>query len=231
MAIAFKQQNNVGAGSGSNLAAPFTFAIAAGDLLLVAVTFNNGQTVSQVADTLGNVYTLIKSQNLVNGATLSTYFCYSNAAALANANTLTVTFTGAITFARLNISAYSGLTGNPNTSNGNAASSGTIDAGGINTANPNELILLWAVIDTTGTAFTPSAGFTKRLDDTTQALADSFVNSAGAQNPTFGITVSQPWAGIAAAFKQFIPNSVKPFGVSSVIQLGTLRDIPLELDE
>lgn len=104
-------QNAEGAtsASGGSIAGTFGSNNTAGRFLYVTVSWDPpaGETISSLADTLGNSYIFVASATIVSsGQVMSVYYV---PACLGGANTVTATFSGNVTNRRIQVSEYSGL--------------------------------------------------------------------------------------------------------------------------
>src|SRR5262249_41206970 len=106
--ITFVQVNSTTPQSSpSSVSVSYNAAQTAGDLNVVVVGWNDGtHTVSSVADSKGNVYSLAVGPTVFSGLSQSIYYAKNIAAAAAGANTVTVTFNGATPFPDIRILEY-----------------------------------------------------------------------------------------------------------------------------
>ena len=162
---------------------PFSAAQTAGDLSVVVVGWNNSSaTVSSVSDSSGNPYFLAVGPTQVSGAiSQSIYYAKNVLGAAANANAVSVKFSGSAAAPDIRILEYSGLnTTSPldvlAAASGSSASSATPSA---TTTNPNDLII-GANIVVSSTAG-PGAGFTERILTSPDGdiVEDKLVSAAG----------------------------------------------------
>src|SRR4029077_12583210 len=89
---------------------PYTLAQRSGDLNVVVVGWSDSTAkVISVLDSMGNAYSLAAGPLIQTGvATQAIYYAKNIAAAAANVNTVTVTFTAAAKYADIRIAEYSG---------------------------------------------------------------------------------------------------------------------------
>ncbi len=185
---------------------PFTAAQTAGNLNVVVVGWNDSTAaVSTIMDTKGNVYTPAVGPTVQTGvATQSIYFAKNIAAATANGNSVTVTFTTGANFPDIRIAEYSGLdTASPlDVSLGAQGNSATTSSGAVTTTNANDL-LIGANLIQTGTTGAGS-GFTSRIITPQDAdiLEDRIVTATGSYTATAPISPSAQWIMQIVAFKR-----------------------------
>src|SRR5262245_49394758 len=139
-AIAFVQVNSATPQTNSTtVAIPFTAAQTAGNLNVVVVGWNDATAqVQSVVDSRGNVYLRAVGPTVMTGAaTQSIYYAANIAAAPANGNTVTVTFSQAAAFADVRIAEYSGVsTVNPvDVTAAATGTSATSNSGAVTTTN------------------------------------------------------------------------------------------------
>ena len=171
----------------SSVTATFASAQTAGDINLFIVGWADfTSTVSSVTDSKGNVYTLAVGPTRSSGnASQSIYYAKNIASAVANANTVTVTFSTAVAYPDLCILEYSGVsTTTPVDVSAAAASTGTaLDSGAMATTVANDWIVLGDYIQHGTTS--EGGGFTERLyDDDSQVAADAIEGTAGTYHAT-----------------------------------------------
>ena len=190
--------------SPTSVSATFTSAQIAGDLNVVAVGWNNSTaTVSTVADTIGNTYTLAVGPTVISGtASQSIYYAKNIAAAAAGANSATVTFSAAAAYPDIRVLEYRGA--NPNNPvDVTAASSGSSTAsssGSATTTHAPDLIFGATLVQTQTTG--PGSGFTSRILTTPDGdiAEDQMVTSIGSYSATAPVSPSGPWIMQMVAF-------------------------------
>jgi fibronectin type 3 domain-containing protein len=229
IAIAYVQSNSVSPSTTvSTMSAPFTAAQAAGDLIVVGLSWGGGVTVSSVTDTKGNTYALAVGPTTFSGAASAIYYAKNIVAAAAGANTVTVTFSAATGTPDLRIAEYSGInTTSPlDVTSASTGTSATSSSGAATTANANDL-LVGANAVLSGTAGA-GAGFTSRQISTFDGniLEDRVVSATGAYSATATLSSSAAWIMQMAAFKgaggstdTIAPST--PTGVSAVAASST----------
>ena len=162
-AIAFVQVNSATPQTNSTtVAVPYTAAQTAGNLNVVVVGWNDATAqVQSVVDSRGNVYQKAVGPTVMTGqATQSIYYAAGIAAAPANGNTVTVTFSQAAAFADVRIAEYSGIaSANPvDVTAATTGTSTTSNSGAATTTNANDLIVGANIVQTlttaAGTSFT-----------------------------------------------------------------------------
>src|SRR5580765_5562581 len=145
-AISFVQVNSATPqSSAATVTVRYTSAQTAGDLNVVVVGWNDATAqVTSVSDTLGNSYVSAVGPTVRAGtATQSIYYAANIAAAGANANTVTVTFSTPAVTADIRIAEYRGVaTSNPvDVTAAAQGSSSTSSTGSATTASANDLLV------------------------------------------------------------------------------------------
>jgi hypothetical protein len=144
--IRFVQQNYALFSSPpSTVKVTFTDAQTAGNLNIVVVGWKDTTaTVTSVADSRGNTYTLALGPTQFSGAlSQSIYYAANIAVAGAGANTVTVTFSTAVNFPDIRIIEFSGvITSSPvDVTAGASGNSATSSSGSAATTNAYDLII------------------------------------------------------------------------------------------
>lgn len=155
-------------GSSSTVASPAQ-SHASGNLIVVGVRWyrNSAQDVSSVADTAGNTYTLISSQDQASDR-IELWYAYN---VTGNAsNVVTVTFTAAATYRVICVAEYSGVATSftPHDVTPTGAGGGgstTIATGSFSTSQTDELLLSFSQTAAIGTTWTPDTGYTSQVQD------------------------------------------------------------------
>jgi chitodextrinase len=203
-AIAYVQSNSASPSTTvSSVGVPFTAAQSAGDFIVIGVSWGSSASISSVADTKGNVYTLAVGPTTFSGAASAIYYAKNIVAATAGANTVTVTFNTATGTPDLRVAEYSGIdTTNPlDVTVVSTGTSATSSSGSATTTNANDLLIgSNAVLSGTSGAGT---GFTKRQISTFDGniLEDEIVSSTGAYTASAPLISSAAWIMQLAAFK------------------------------
>ena len=178
--------------SGTTLAIAYGSNVTAGNLLVCHIYANHG--ISGVADSRSQTFT--SAVNVTDGATYSlATFYYANTTG--GADTVTVTFAGAITYASLQCSEYSGVAtsspldkfaSNSQTTPGTGANA--VTSGSVTTTTDGQLIVGWSTALTVGAGTTSAGtGFTGRTNVFGDTLCEDQVQtSAGAIAATFTST-------------------------------------------
>lgn len=192
--------------SGTTIALAYDSNVTAGSLLVAFVYANHG--ISGVADSRSQTWS--SAVNVTDGATysLATYYFHNTTA---GANTVTVTFAGAVTYASLQIAEYSGVaTSSPldKTASNSQTAPGTgtdaITSGSVTTTTDGQLILGWTTALTVG-AGTVSAGtgFTGRINVFGDTLFEDRVqSSAGSVSATFtGTNATSDYITLVSTYK------------------------------
>jgi chitodextrinase len=212
-AISYVQSNSVSPNNSSlsTLSSTFTSAQTAGNFNVVAVGFgsNTAVGISSVTDSKGNTYTLAVGPTFTNwggaatGGTTAIYYAKNIVAAAAGANTVTVTFAGAVGFPDIRMAEYSGIdTTSPLDVTAASTGTGTLsNSGSVSTSNANDLLVgsNWVLSGTTG----PGTGYTQRQISGWDGdiLEDQIVSTVGAYSATAPISPSASWIMQLAAFK------------------------------
>lgn len=178
--------------SGTTLAIAYGSNVTAGNLLVCHIYANHG--ISGVADSRSQTFT--SAVNVTDGATYSlATFYYANTTG--GADTVTVTFAGAITYASLQCSEYSGVAtsspldkfaSNSQTTPGTGANA--VTSGSVTTTTDGQLIVGWSTALTVGAGTTSAGtGFTGRTNVFGDTLCEDQVQtSAGGIAATFTTT-------------------------------------------
>jgi hypothetical protein len=183
----------------------FNAAQAAGDLNVLVVGWNDSTaSVSSVADSKGNAYTLSIGPTIVSGAlSQSIYYAKNIAAAAAGANTVTVTFSTAAASPDIRIVEYSGADpNNPvDVTAANTGISATSSSGSATTTNATDLIFGANIVLTTTTG--PGSGFTSRLLTSPDGdiAEDEAVSATGSYSATAPLSSSGSWIMQMVAFR------------------------------
>ncbi len=204
--IAFVQSNSVTPQSPqTTVTVTYTAAQTLGNLNVVVVGWNDSTaTVSSVSDSRGNGYALAAAAVVQSGtASQAIYYAKNISAAVAGANTVTVTFSVAAAFPDIRIAEYSGLdTVNPlDVSVGAQGTTTTSNSGSVTTSSANDLLVGANLVQSSSLA--AGAGYTNRgitLQDG-DILEDRVVTVAGSYNATAVLDRVQAWIMQMAAFR------------------------------
>ena len=183
--------------SNPSLGIPYTLAQTGGDLNVVVVGWaDSTSNVSSVTDTMGNSYTLAVGPTVHPGyETQSIYYARNIAAALANGNTVTVTFNAAAAYPDIRILEYSGA--DPNSPvDVVAAGTGTnspTNSGPATTTNGSDLLFGASEVWTSNTG--AGAGFTTRIltQPDHDFIEDEMVMTTGSYSATAPLNNPGPW--------------------------------------
>jgi hypothetical protein len=203
--IAFVQANSATPQiAQSVVTVPFTAAQTLGNLNVVVVGWNDSTaTVNSVVDSSGNVYAIAAAPVIQAGtASQAIYYAKNIFAATAGANTVTVTFSVAASFADIRIAEYSGLdTVSPlDVAVGAQGNSAASDSGLAAISGTNDLLIGANLVQSTSTA--AGTGFTSRVLTTDgDILEDRIVAVAGSYSATVALDKIQPWIMQMVAFK------------------------------
>lgn len=175
--------------SGTSINLAYGSNVTAGGLLVCYINANHG--ISGVADSRSQTFTA--AVNVTDNATYSlAIFYYANTTA--GADTVTVTFLGAITYASLQCSEYSGVaTSSPldkfasNSQTDPGTASNAVTSGSVTTTTDGQLIVGWTSALVVGTeTITAGTGFTGRTNVFGDTLHEDQVQAtAGAIAATF----------------------------------------------
>jgi hypothetical protein len=191
--------------SPSTVNVAYTAAQSAGNLNVVVVGWNDSTaTVSSVTDTAGNVYTLAVGPTAISGVeSQSIYYAKNIAAAAANANVVTVTFSGAAAYPDIRALEYGGADPvNPidvtAASSGNSSSS---SSGSVTTTNASDLLFGANLVQSTTSG--PGTGFTSRLLTVPDSdiAEDEFVTAIGSYSATAPDSPANAWIMQMVAFR------------------------------
>ena len=202
--IAYVQGAYETAATGTAVTVKYASAQTAGDLNVVVMAWvSSTPTVQSVTDTMGNTYVAGGTATLDSGVgAQQIYYAKNIKSAAANANTVTITFSAAITDSDVRIVEYSGI--DPvNAFDGGVGASGTGTAqnsGSLKTTNANDLLVAGNFLDGENTAV--GTGFTLRL--TTgydEIVEDEVVTAVGSYSATATQNVNGYWLMQMAAFR------------------------------
>ena len=191
--------------SPTTVSATFAGAQTAGDLNVVAVSWNNTTaTVSSIADSKGNTYVAAVGPTTISGVASQTiYYAKNITPAAAGSNTVTVTFNGAAAYPDLRILEYSGA--DPNTpvdvTSGSTGNSTTSTSAAVTTLNANDLLFAANIVQTTTTA--AGSGFTNRMITSPDGdiAEDRLVAATGSYSATATVGPAGPWIMQMVAFR------------------------------
>jgi fibronectin type 3 domain-containing protein len=182
----------------------FNAAETAGDLNVVVVGWNDAtHTVSSVADSKGNLYTLAVGPTVFSGLSQSIYYAKNIAAATAGSNTVTVTFNGAAAFPDIRILEYNGadLSTPVDVTATGTGSSATSSTSAVTTTNTNDLLFAANLVATGTTG--PGTGFTNRVITVTDGdiAEDRLVAATGSYSASAPMVSSGAWIMQMVAFR------------------------------
>jgi len=181
----------------------FTAAQTAGDLNVVVVGWNDTTAVvNSVTDSRGNTYAPAVGPTLGNNLTQTIYYAKNIGAAVAGANTVTVTFSPAAAYPDIRIVEYSGADpNNPvDVTAGSSGNSATTSSGSAVTTNPTDLLFGANIVWTTTTG--AGSGFTQRLFTPDGDIAeDEMVKATGSYSASASLNQSGPWVMQMVAFR------------------------------
>ncbi len=188
----------------ASVAVRYASAQQQGDLNVVVVGWNDSTaTVTSVTDAAGNSYVRAAGPTVMNGvASQAIYYAAGIAGSAANANLVTVAFSGAAIYADVRIAEYSGIAP-VNPLEGGAGASGsstTATSPAINTSTSGELLV---GADLTVQFTYVGSGFTSRLLTVPDGdiLEDRIAGAAGSYSAGATIAPAGAWIMQIAAFK------------------------------
>jgi len=183
---------------------PFTSAQTAGDLNVIAIGWTDATaTLTSVTDSMGNVYTrAVGPTSTAENGSLVIYYAKNIAAAAANANTITLRFSGPVTWPDIRAAEYHGadLTNPLDGAVGASGNSLNLDSGTLTTTNASDLLIGASYVENELTG--PGDQFTQReMSDGGEILEDRAVSSTGSYDATAPQDSSGWWIMQLAAFK------------------------------
>ncbi|MGH7435451.1 MAG: hypothetical protein ACRENE_07235, partial [Polyangiaceae bacterium] len=179
----------------------YSSAQTAGDLNVVAVGWNDTiATVTSVTDVEGNAYTLAVGPLAVSGTfTQALYYAKNIAAAAANANVVTVSFSGRAAFPDVRIAEYKGLdpTSPLDVVAQQTGSGTTLNSGSVTTTSAKDLLVAAGFVAQAITG--AGSGFTSRIITTNKDdLEDEAVTATGSYHATAPQSPTGGWMQMAA---------------------------------
>jgi len=180
----------------------FNSNVTAGNLLVVAVSYQSTTGTATITDTQGNTYATAVGPTPSATLGFSDAIMYTVAQA-SGSNTVGVSLSGSFNYRRLVVHEYSGVdTFDVSAGAIGAAGSGAPTASAT-TSNANELIFGWAVSNNGTTS--AGSGFTLRATAGSESTEDQIVSSAGTQTVVYPNDGSA-WIGqIATFYKASMP--------------------------
>jgi len=187
----------------SSVTLAYAGAQTSGNLNVVAIGWDNATTqVQSVTDSRGNAYALAAGPTVqTKTQSQAIYYAANIASSAANANTVTVTFTGAAPYPDLRIAEYSGLSNSPLEAGRGSSGNGSLaDSGAVTTTSPSVLLVGAGYTQSTFTG--PGTGYTQRLltSPNGSLLEDRIVAAAGSYNATAPISRAR-WVMQVAVFR------------------------------
>jgi galactose oxidase-like protein/glyoxal oxidase-like protein/fibronectin type III domain protein len=193
---------------------PFASAQTTGNLNVVVVGWSDTTAaVSSVTDSTGNVYTLAVGPTAhPNTVTQSIYYAKNIVGAAGNANTVTVRFTVAASFADVRILEYTGIDpANPVDVIASAiGTNGTANSGAVTTTHGNDLIFGANTVSTSTAG--AGAGFTSRVITSPDGdiAEDQVVSAVGSYSASASLTSTGPWVMQMVAFRGALAGTPPP---------------------
>jgi hypothetical protein len=186
---------------------PYKAAQSVGNLNVVVVGWNDSTSqVNSLTDSAANLYRLAVGPTVLAGQapfSQAIYYAQNISAAIAGANTVTLTFNSAAVDPDIRILEYSGI--DPlsplDVSAGAAGNSATSSSGGVTTNNGMDLLvganMVWTLTQSPGT------GFTQRLLTSPDGdiAEDSVVHALDSYSATAFLNNPGPWIMQVAAFR------------------------------
>ncbi|MFL6604625.1 MAG: fibronectin type III domain-containing protein [Steroidobacteraceae bacterium] len=222
-AAGFVQGNSRTSTSASSISVTYPAAQIAGDLNAVFVGWSDAtSTVQSIADSKGNTYVAAVGPTVSPGnATQRLYYAKNIAGAAAGANTISVTFSGPVSYPDVRILELKGIdTTSPFDVGVGAYGNGTaLNSGGLTTTGPNELLVASGYVQHTQNGV--GAGYTKILASDWNLVEDAIANVAGDYSAT-STSSSGYWVMQLAAFRSANPGDVSaPSAPSSLVAVAT----------
>lgn len=201
-------RNGVSSISGTASLTPtilITYAVAAGDLLIVTLVFYSTVPTVSIADTSGNTYVQAGSyqRDANSPSTSCVFYCLSAHAASANTNTVTVTFSAATVASNIAILGYSsaGTAWSLDQTAGNVGTTGNPATGSFTTTSPNEALVCACYCDNGFSAV--GSGWTQQFlsGDILAITEDQIATGTGSFNgQVTQLGGSGQWSAAAASF-------------------------------
>ena len=204
--VHFIQANSASrTGTWTTTTVPYVSAQRAGDLNVVVVAWQDatGAEVASVTDSAGNVY--VRTGPPISAAGVGTQAVYaaSNvASAAAGANTVTITWTAAVTLLDVRLAEYEGIepANVVDAAGGASGTSALASTGPIVTSYARDLLM--AASFAPGAVASAGAGYTTRLATASGSLVeDVTVATAGVQSASVILGSPTPWIVQLVAFR------------------------------
>ena len=189
----------------TSVAARFTSPQTAGNLNVVAIGWSDATTqITSVTDTMGNPYRAAVGPTVQSGIQTHAIFYAANiAAATANSNVVTVTFSAPARYPDLRIAEYRGIDpANPVDVTSVGMGSGTLsDSNAVQTTNALNLLVGANKVRSVTTG--PGTGFASRVitSPNGQILEDRVVTSVGSYRATAPVSPGDAWIMQLVAFR------------------------------
>ena len=207
-------------------------AQSAGNFNVVIVGWNDASAqVSSLTDSKGNLYHLAVGPTVLTGSapfSQAVYYAKNISAAIAGANTVTLSFNSAAVCPDIRILEYSGVDPlNPlDVSAGATGNSATSNSGAVITTNAMDLLvganMVWT--QTTG----PGSGFTQRLitNPDGDIAQDRVVTALGSYSASAPLTSAGPWMMHIVAFRAAGSPAPTPTPTSNLLRRPPPRPPP-----
>ena len=179
----------------------------AGNLNVVIVSWNDASAqVSSLTDSKGNLYHLAVGPTVLTGSaplSQAVYYAKNISAAIAGANTVTLSFNSAAVYPDVRILEYSGLDLlNPlDVSAGATGNSATSNSGAVITTNAMDLLVGANIVWTQTSG--PGSGFTQRVitNPNGDIAQDRVVSAVGSYSASAPLSSAGPWMMHVVAFR------------------------------
>ncbi len=207
MPITFIQIADAGQGhfGVTSLPATYTGAQTAGNCNIIgSIEYAGSSAITSVTDSSGNTYTKVPVTASALTSTATVWYCANIVEALAGDNTVTITYSGAVT-ATFFVAEYSGLaTVSPidGTAQIGSGFGGTGSTASLTTTNAIDLIIS-VCGDDTGHVHTPGAGYTSRDALSTGVPGGIFMDQIVSETGSFdgsNTFANQTWSEVTVAF-------------------------------
>ena len=194
-----------GSSSVSTVAATFSAAQTAGDLIVVAVGWGSSMATATVTDSAGNSYSVASPALVATGASFTQEMFYAPniKSAGAGANTVTVTFSTAVPYTDVRVAEYSNVIETSPIDvvapGGEATNGPALSSGNATTTNANDLLVAASYCNTT--VIGVGGGYTQRVLSDGNNIQDEVVSTTGTYNATATQVGSGFWITQMVAFK------------------------------
>jgi hypothetical protein len=197
----FVQGNTTDTGSAARqiVTCAFPSPVAAGDTLMVCVSWFAPTATPTATDTLGDQYTPVSAPVVDAVASQQVLYCGN---AKAGWNTVTVQMSTPVTWIHVMVLEYTGAL-TLDTQSSATGNSSTLSSGATMTAKGQEFLIGFSRWDyaSVGSFSAPGPGFTVRVGKTARGIAEDAVSAAaGSYSATMSIEGGRPWIMQLVAF-------------------------------